>query len=501
MIQILVILIVGSLLAREGFMPPLWRHLSAPQVVAWSLIPQALLLLAMGLFVRACSLRLQRTGAFAAVEWADRVVMFSRWSAVLWHVVAVLGFGWLDAVRSFTGDIILVDEVLAGAPPILAIVGAWWALYPIDRCIREAGLIAALDQGRAIHPVPSRAQYVVMQVRHHLLLVLLPMTLLTAWSESTARLIEWLSDRDVESQAGALASLTRWLAQPASASLAHSLLQGVGVLTVFIAMPIAISLIWDTIPLGEGPTRERLLGLCTAHGVRIRDLLVWRTRGSMINGAVIGLIGPLRYVLLTDSLLERLPEDQVEAVMAHEVGHARRRHVPWLAACLFASVGVCTVLIDGVLRILPSVVTLRTPQGLLLGAIQAGLTGVALGGGLAIFGWISRRFEWQADAFAVQHLSGLKTGRAASADSAAVSVSESAVLSMAGALNAVARLNFIPRGKFSWRHGSIQRRVDNLAVLVGRPAAKLPIDSLVRVIKLCSALAVAGLIALAALGW
>jgi Zn-dependent protease with chaperone function len=209
----------------------------------------------------------------------------------------------------------------------------------------------------------------------------------------------------------------------------------------------------------------------------------------MLNGAVMGLLGRLRYVLLTDALLERLPEDQVEAVMAHEVGHVRRKHVPWLAGGLLASIGVPMAAVDLWVRF-SGRGHVTTAQEV---ALQLGLVGVSLLAGLMLFGWISRRFEWQADAFSAQHLSGHRTDQ--QGDARPVVISATAVGSMAGALEAVASLNHMPRRKFSWRHGSIQRRIDNLRDLVGRPARGLRIDRTVGWIKLATAVGLAGLIA------
>src|SRR5690606_31987071 len=64
--------------------------------------------------------------------------------------------------------------------------------------------------------------------------------------------------------------------------------------------------------------------------VRFREVLLWRTFGGMVNAAVMGMLAPLRYILLSDALLEHLPAEQVEAVMAHEVAHIRKRHLVWL---------------------------------------------------------------------------------------------------------------------------------------------------------------------------
>ena len=57
------------------------------------------------------------------------------------------------------------------------------------------------------------------------------------------------------------------------------------------------------------------------------DLLVWRSDGMMINAAVMGLLAPVRYVLLSDGLLATMNVSQIEAVFGHEAGHVRHRHI------------------------------------------------------------------------------------------------------------------------------------------------------------------------------
>ena len=115
-------------------------------------------------------------------------------------------------------------------------------------------------------------------------------------------------------------------------------------------------------------------------------------------------------------------------------------------------------------------------------AQMAILLGAPLLLGLVVFGWVSRRFEWQADAFAAQHLSGFRRGVTG------VTVTLEAAAAMVGALGAVARLNHIPRHARSWRHGSIASRQEKLRSIVGRPADRLAIDRLVAKIKVAIAI-------------
>ena len=83
---------------------------------------------------------------------------------------------------------------------------------------------------------------------------------------------------------------------------------------------------------------------------------------------------------------------------------------------------------------------------------------------------------------------------ASGAGAPGLAVSPEAAGVMIGALEAVARINHIPRWKRSFRHGSIADRQRRLRAIVGRPVDRLPIDRVVRVIKVATVavLALAG---------
>jgi STE24 endopeptidase len=198
---------------------------------------------------------------------------------------------------------------------------------------------------------------------------------------------------------------------------------------------------------------------------------------------VMGIAGPLRYVLLTDALLESLSGEQVEAVMAHELGHIRRRHMAWLGVSGLAAILLASAGVGWAAWVLPwPALRSEAAQSVLF------LAGLPLA--ILWIGFVSRRFEWQADAFAVQHLSGARPG------AGAVAVSPDAVVAMSGALEMVARLNHIPRHRFSFRHGSIAARQRRLRGLLGRAADRLPIDRQARVLKVVSGLAFVGAVLL-----
>ncbi len=410
------------------------------------------------------------------IRRAERVITAARWFLLLNHAAAVLLFGWLAAVRGLLGDLVVLDELVCIAPPVVGIMGVWWVQYPLERRIRDAMLISRLDTGSPIYPMPQRWAYVMLRARSELLLLLVPVLTIVALAE----VIDWTIARPFA------ATWPDWVADAAKLGAAAA---------VFLFAPLTSRVLLHVRPLEPGPQRDSLLAVCRQHKVRVRDILLWDTHGTIINAAVMGVVGPLRYVLLTDAMLELMSKREVLAVMAHEVAHVRRHHVPWLVVALLAAVSVTIPLFQLPLFLAEGLGwSGRVPTG---GAsvpiwLQIALTAGQIAAALLVFGWVSRRFERQADTFAVGHLSG-------SADGAEV-IQPEAVDSLRSALSRIAHLNHIDPRRPSWRHGSIAWRLEYLSSIIGRPIADLPIDRLVRWIKLIAALVLAGTIA-AEFGW
>lgn len=476
MIQVLLILTIAAVLARDyGGKPPGLMFFSTQGILLLWLVPLLLIAVITHALLHWCAARLDRTGSWRMVAATDWTLGAARWAGLLWHAFSIVLLGGLDVVRRLIGDQIALDELAATLPLLALFAYLWYAAFPVERRLREAVLLRQLDSGTPIHAPPSRARFVLLQFRHQVLIVVVPIAILLAWSEGWWRL------------------LARWSADtpPAQAAAAHSAIQLVGILLALALMPPLFRHLWHTAPIGPGPLRDDLLALCRAQRVRVRDVLVWRTHGSMINGCVLGLWGPLRYVLLTDALLDSLPREQVQAVMGHEVGHVVRRHIPWLLAAILACTGGSILAAD----LLARAFNLAEPESPLAGLLSLALAAAALAAGLLLFGFISRRFEWQADAFAAQHLSGWRKGDAASTPG---TITADAAHAMIAALHAVSRLNHVAPRRFSFRHGSIARRVANLRALIGQPLFSLPIDRHVRIIKGLCALVLAVVLTAAA---
>lgn len=92
--------------------------------------------------------------------------------------------------------------------------------------------------------------------------------------------------------------------------------------------PLLVQRLWRCRPMEAGPNRQRIEALCSRAGVRYADIVYWPIFGGrMITAAVMGLVSRFRYILITDALLKLLHPEEVDQVIAHEIGHVKRKHL------------------------------------------------------------------------------------------------------------------------------------------------------------------------------
>jgi STE24 endopeptidase len=162
-------------------------------------------------------------------------------------------------------------------------------------------------------------------------------------------------------------------------------------------------------PLPDGPLRDRLLALCERTGFRSRTVLVMDgSRRSRHSNAFFTGFGRFRRIVLFDTLLSQLEEPELEAVLAHEIGHYQLGHVPLrlMAAAVTLVVSFAAV---GWLASLP---WFAAAFGFALPGVGPVLLLALVFGGVISFwsspGWNvwSRRHEYQADRFAAEVVGG-----------------------------------------------------------------------------------------------
>ena len=462
MVQILLIIIFVSMhLAEE---PGDWRLVqwSAPATFALAALPLAAMAILVEAAARRAARAMDRQGHLRPFIVAEAIAGRVRLLGLCWYVGVMTSGGWVAAASALAAGVPLGSELLVLLPPVAFLAAPWWSLYPLEARVREAMLFRQLSSGAPVYEIPTRVQYVWGLVRHQVLLVVTPMLLVSLWDD----LVSLVSARLTAPWWQAVEPAVRWA----------------GLAGVLLLSPVVLKAVWSTVLIRGGPLAEQMHEMCRRHGVRIRGPYLWRTHGAMVNGAVLGAFWPLRYLLLTDALLERLDSLQVEGVLAHEVAHVKRRHLPWLAA----SVGASVLAAGWAASIGLHVAAVDDADGVVGMSVSLAMLAFAA----AAFGWVSRRFEWQADAFAVAHLS-------ATRDAGVVTPLAASV--MESALGRVAELNGVPVARFSFRHGSILDRQRRLNALVGVDLARLPIDRSVRRIKLTCV--VVGLVGVAPFLW
>src|SRR5208282_2476790 len=103
---------------------------------------------------------------------------------------------------------------------------------------------------------------------------------------------------------------------------------GFFVLLVNLAPVLIFPIFFKVKPLENPSLTERLLELSRRAGTRVRGVFEWKLseKSKKANAALMGL-GNTRRIILSDTLLEQFQDEEVEAVLAHELGHHVRRHI------------------------------------------------------------------------------------------------------------------------------------------------------------------------------
>jgi STE24 endopeptidase len=155
-------------------------------------------------------------------------------------------------------------------------------------------------------------------------------------------------------------------------------------------------------PLPQGDLRSEIEKFSARVGFRLRDIYVidGSKRSTKANAYFSG-FGPTKRIVLYDTLQNELTNDEIVAVLAHEIGHYKKKHV-------LISL-VMSVLVTGIMLLLFSLVVDNPALSAALGAKQS-----SFHLGLIVFGilysplslviglfsnYLSRRNEFEADRF------------------------------------------------------------------------------------------------------
>jgi STE24 endopeptidase len=175
-------------------------------------------------------------------------------------------------------------------------------------------------------------------------------------------------------------------------------------LVMILLAPVLILPLFNKFtPLPPGGLRDGLLALGERAGFRARDIQVMDgSKRSRHSNAFFTGLGRFRRIVLFDTLVRQLDQAELESVLAHEIGHYKKGHIP---KTIILALGACLLafyLISGLVGkewFLPGF-------GFTAGDIVPALLLFALLSGVVTF-WLSplfhslsRRHEYEADAFA-----------------------------------------------------------------------------------------------------
>jgi STE24 endopeptidase len=478
--QIVLLIIFATLLSLPGrslFRPIALAATGAEATLAIATALTLLIPLGIGIGSWTCVRRLRQPGGFAYASLLfGRIHLGMRVALLGLFAVLIFETGWLRLVRSSWGldRYPLAAELVLVSPVLLAAMLSWLAMYPADRALRVSAGGGSANPGN--QPVWTLGQYLDFQARYQVLTVLIPMSLFIVASD-----LMGLYGRQLIRRAGVV-----WVPEIILALTAGA---------IFLLSPVMLRYLWRTEELPASPLRSRLEETCQSMGLRYRQILVWKSHGAMVNAAVMGLLPQLRYILLSDGLLEHLSTDQVESVFGHEAGHVKERHITYYLLFAIGSMVAVSLVGDWMaydLQFSPDVVEM----------VVLGMIGMIW---FVFFGWISRRFERQADLHGVRSVSDLATNctlpcwlhNITPAEPKQERLCTTAAGVFSSALDAVAALNGLNKYARSWRHSSIASRQEFIHQAAYHPDALRRFERAIRWIK-ASLLAITVALALVA---
>lgn len=183
---------------------------------------------------------------------------------------------------------------------------------------------------------------------------------------------------------------------------------GFQLLMMVLAPVLILPLFNKFTPLPVGSLRERLLKLAERTHFRARSIQVMDgSKRSRHSNAFFTGFGGFRKIVLFDTLIQQLAELELEAVLAHEIGHFKKKHIPktLLVSALGSLAGFWLV------SLLATQEWFYRSFGFEPGSIVPALLLFGLVSGVITFWfspvahWWSRRNEYQADAFAAAVMS------------------------------------------------------------------------------------------------
>ncbi|WIG61374.1 MAG: hypothetical protein OJF49_004122 [Ktedonobacterales bacterium] len=178
----------------------------------------------------------------------------------------------------------------------------------------------------------------------------------------------------------------------------------VTVILAQLAPVLLVPIFYKLTPLPDGDVRRRALRLAEQARTRVRGIYSMNlsAKTTAANAMVMGL-GTTRRIIVGDTLLEHYTPDEIEVVLAHELGHQVHNDIPKLIAVesvtTLGGLYLVNVVLHAVVGRVPEYHGLADPATMPLVAAALGVFALVL---LPLTNGFSRWVERQADVYALQ---------------------------------------------------------------------------------------------------
>ena len=222
-------------------------------------------------------------------------------------------------------------------------------------------------------------------------------------------------------------------------------------LIVILFGPLIIQKFWRCTPLESGVERDRIESLCKRAKISFAEILYWPIFGGrMITAGVMGVQKKFRFLLITKAMLNYLNPVEIDAVIAHEIGHVKKKHLQLYLIFFGGYMLLSYLVLDYILYLFifstpvynlinSSGLNLSTAVSILMSLIIITLFILYF---RYIFGYFMRNFERQADTYVYTFFN--------------------TAAPLINAFNKIAAGSGQPSDKPNWHHFSIQERISFL---------------------------------------
>jgi Zn-dependent protease with chaperone function len=181
------------------------------------------------------------------------------------------------------------------------------------------------------------------------------------------------------------------------------------VFVVFLALffPPLVRRLWNCKPMEPGAMRTEIERFCRSQGFSA-EILYWPLfEGQVLTAGIMGIVPRFRYLLVTKALLSVLDREELESVLAHEIGHVKNYHLVLYVSLFFGF----SIFAGALAEPLPSLLLGSdwfyrllelvpvSPEGLLVFLSSMTLLVIMVLYFRFLFGWFIRNFERQADLY------------------------------------------------------------------------------------------------------